>query len=105
MTVLSTDTPAFVSGEVAGPSETKRRQPRQVLRGEGMLVVRESFDFEGQLYQAGRTRVAPDHEAAVKFPAQFLPAWRQDTSPEIMRFIDYALETIDCGQVRRPRAG
>jgi hypothetical protein len=104
MTVLTTGTAAFLSGEeVSGPSPTRRRQPRQVVRGEGMLVVRESFEFEGEPYQAGRTRVTPDHRAAERFPANFTAAWRQDSSPEVLRFLRGTVEAIDRGQVRCPR--
>jgi hypothetical protein len=88
MTTWSLDNAAFVQGEeVAGPGQTQRRQPRQIARGEGMLVTRESFTWRGELYQAGITRVAPDADAAEEFPGFFTPAWGQDRSPEVLRFL------------------
>jgi hypothetical protein len=89
MTVLSTNNAAFISGEeVAGPGQTKRRQPRQIAVGEGMLVTRQDFTWRGELYRAGVTRIAPDHIAAEQFPGFFTPAWREDRSPEILRFLE-----------------
>jgi hypothetical protein len=85
----STANAPFIQGEeVSGPRPTRRRQPRRVVLGEGMLVVRESFEWRGELYQEGRTRVAPDHIAAVEFPGAFAPAWSEDQTPEVLRFLE-----------------
>jgi hypothetical protein len=94
----------FVQGEeVSGPRPTRRRQAHQVLRGEGMVSPVESFEFEGEIYRAGRTRCAPDHRAVERFPHLFRPAWSEDASPEIVRFLDFAIDAIDRGRVCQPR--
>jgi hypothetical protein len=89
--------------ETSGLSPTRRHQRRMVARGEGMVSPVESFEFEGEIYRAGRTRCVPDHRAVERFPHLFRPAWSEDASPEIVRFLDYAIDSIDRGRVRQPR--
>jgi hypothetical protein len=55
----------------------------RVLRGEGMLVAQASFRFTDEdgdrhVVIAGRSRVAPDHELARRYPELFKVAWRKD---------------------------
>jgi hypothetical protein len=89
--------------ETSGLFPTRRRQRRMVAKGEGMVSPVESFEFEGEIYRAGRTRCVPDHRAVERFPHLFRPCWAEDTSPEIVRFLDFAIDAIDRGRVRQPR--
>jgi hypothetical protein len=89
--------------ETWGPSPTRRRQRRPIAKGEGMVSPVERFEFEGEIYRAGRTRCVPDHRAVERFPHLFRPCWAEDTSPEILRFLDFAIDAIDRGRVRQPR--
>ena len=104
MTTWSLDNAAFVQGEeVAGPGQTERRQPRQVARGEGMLAVTKSFRWNGETFTAGRTRVVPDHPAALLHRTHFTAAWPGDSSPEVLRFLRLPLDGTDRSPVSRPR--
>ena len=97
-------TAAFVQGiEVSGRRPTDRRKPRRILLGQGMVAPVENFEFEGELWEAGLTRCVPEHRAVEHFPHLFRPCWSEDTSPEIVRFLDFAIDHIDRGRVRRPR--
>jgi hypothetical protein len=40
------------------------RRRRNVLRGDGMLTPVRRFVWAGEVYEPGKTRVAPDHEVA-----------------------------------------
>ena len=59
---------------------------RKVLAGEGMLQCVKSFRYRGRAFLAGKTRVAPDHEAVAAMPTAFEPAMVGDEDPDVQRF-------------------
>jgi hypothetical protein len=76
---------------------------RRVTSGEGMLTPRTSFTWGGDLYEAGRTRVAPDHPVtASNFAGLFKPAYAKESGREILRFLERRrVERIDTRHPRR----
>jgi hypothetical protein len=65
---------------------------RRVVAGEGMLVVRKSFTWQGERYRAGITRVSPDHPVCDSEHADLLkPAYERESSPTVLRFLERRL--------------
>jgi transcriptional regulator with XRE-family HTH domain len=82
--------------EISGPGRFARRR---TLAGEGMLTPNRDFVWRGELFRAGVTRVAPDHEVAKSEHAPLLiPAYQRESGHEILRFLQRTR-----GQQARPR--
>jgi hypothetical protein len=76
---------------------------RNVVAGEGMLVVRKSFTWQGERYQAGVTRVSPDHPVCDSEHADLLkPAYERESSPTVLRFLERRLAERSRPARRRP---
>ena len=70
------------------------RRRRNVLAGEGMLTPQRTFTWDGIVFKAKVTRVAPDHPVVQSEFADLLkPAYDKDATPEVMRFLQRRLAT------------
>jgi hypothetical protein len=66
-----------------------RGRRRNVMGGEGMLTPKSNFTWGGELYEAGRTRVTPDHPVtASNFAGLLKPAYAKESSHEVLRFLE-----------------
>src|SRR4051794_782062 len=71
--------------EIAADGRAGRRN---VVAGEGMLVVRKSFTWRGERYKASVTRVSPHHAVCDSEYADLLkPAYERESSPAVLRFL------------------
>jgi hypothetical protein len=65
---------------------------RNVVAGEGMLVVRKSFTWQGERFKADVTRVSPHHPVCDSEHADLLePAYERESSPAVLRFLERRL--------------
>jgi hypothetical protein len=68
------------------------RRRRNVIGGEGMLTPERTFTWDGIVFKAKVTRVAPDHPVtATKFVDLLKPAYDKESSPEVLRFLERRL--------------
>jgi hypothetical protein len=87
--------------EIAAESRAGRRK---VVAGEGMLVVRKSFTWQGERYKAGVTRVSPQHAVCDSEYADLLkPAYERESSPAVLRFLERLL--VERSRLARRRRG
>ena len=84
----STATQKSVEGAEVAVSVKARKNSSKVrggtLKGVGMLTPERTFEWAGELYEAGRTRVSPVHPVCSSPAARFLvPAWEGEDSEEV----------------------
>jgi hypothetical protein len=71
---------------------TMGRRRRNVIAGEGMLTPERTFTWDGIVFKAKVTRIAPDHPVAESEFADWLrPAYDKDATVEVMRFLERRL--------------
>ena len=89
----STATQKSVEGAEVAVSVKARKNSSKVrggtLKGVGMLTPERTFEWAGELYEAGRTRVSPVHPVCSSPAARFLvPAWEGEDSEEVRAVIE-----------------
>jgi hypothetical protein len=76
---------------------------RNVVAGEGTLVVQKNFTWQGERYRAGITRVSPDHPVCdSEYAALLKPAYERESSPAVLRFLERRLADPSRPARRRP---
>jgi hypothetical protein len=82
------------------------RRRRNVIGGEGMLTPERTFTWDGIVFKAKVTRVAPDHPVAESEFADLLrPAYAKDATPQVMRFLERRLAARTGARPRGGREG